>query len=105
MLPDELVGNTAPGSRCCTCLSPALASAPTLSQPQAASDNPHRAGTNPTPVRLLDMHKEETLMRLWKLFALSLFAAGTAACSTVEGIGEDVEEVGEEIQETSRNNR
>ncbi|WP_370337474.1 entericidin A/B family lipoprotein [Parvularcula marina] len=45
------------------------------------------------------------MRRYWKLFGMSLFAAGTVACSTIEGVGKDVEEVGEEIQETSENNR
>lgn len=35
------------------------------------------------------------------LMATALFALSVTACNTVRGAGQDVEEVGEEIQETT----
>lgn len=35
----------------------------------------------------------------------ALFALGVAACNTVEGAGQDIEEVGSEIEETANNNK
>jgi len=42
------------------------------------------------------------MKRLMELALLALFSAGfLSACNTVEGVGEDVQEVGEEIDEAA----
>ena len=42
------------------------------------------------------------MKRLIPLMLLALFSVGTlAACNTVEGMGEDVQKVGEEIDEAA----
>lgn len=41
------------------------------------------------------------MTRLIKLLGMALFAAGTVACSTVEGMGEDIEDAGEGVQEAA----
>ncbi|MBT8098401.1 MAG: hypothetical protein KJO82_01555 [Gammaproteobacteria bacterium] len=41
-------------------------------------------------------------MNIWKPLSTALIAAfllGLAGCNTTEGIGEDIEEIGEEIQD------
>jgi predicted small secreted protein len=37
--------------------------------------------------------------RAWRMALLSATLFGLAACNTMKGVGEDVEEAGEEIQE------
>ncbi|MEM6650824.1 MAG: entericidin A/B family lipoprotein [Pseudomonadota bacterium] len=45
------------------------------------------------------------MAKFLKLILLAAFTSSTMACATIEGAGEDVESLGEEIQETSRNNQ
>ena len=41
--------------------------------------------------------------RLIKLFALALFAAGAAACQTIQGAGQDIENAGEALEDAADN--
>jgi entericidin B len=41
-------------------------------------------------------------MDLIKMLTVLLFAAGLAACNTMEGAGEDIEAGGETVSETAR---
>lgn len=45
------------------------------------------------------------MKRLLILLGISSFALMTAACNTVEGVGEDVEAAGQEIDEEAEENR
>ena len=45
-------------------------------------------------------------MKNWmKLAPPSVFALSIAACNTVEGVGRDVEEVGDAIEDTAEENK
>jgi predicted small secreted protein len=44
------------------------------------------------------------MKRTVNLLLLSLFTLSLAACNTIAGVGEDVEAVGEEIEETAEGN-
>ena len=45
-------------------------------------------------------------MKNWmKLAAASVFALSIAACNTVEGVGRDVEEVGDAVEDTAEENK
>ncbi|WOI52902.1 entericidin A/B family lipoprotein [Parvularcula sp. LCG005] len=41
------------------------------------------------------------MMKYWKMLMLGLVAVSATACNTVEGFGRDVEEAGDEIEETA----
>lgn len=45
------------------------------------------------------------MKHLWKFMLFGAAAFAVSACNTVEGVGEDVEEVGTEISETANNNK
>lgn len=62
--------------------------------------SPHGCWNTPTSPVLAGLAIKETAMtKLMQLVAAALFLAGLAACNTIEGAGEDVEELGEEIDE------
>lgn len=42
---------------------------------------------------------------MWKFVLFGAAAFAVSACNTVEGVGQDVEEVGSEIEETANNNK
>ena len=45
------------------------------------------------------------MKNLWKFMLFGAAAFMVTACNTVEGVGQDVEEVGSEIEETANNNK
>ena len=42
---------------------------------------------------------------MWKFVLFGAAAIAVTGCNTVEGVGQDVEEVGSEIEETANNNK